>query len=338
MNNCGSTPASTASIINTYSGDTFVGRVNITDYSYAQSDANGKTTEAYHIAFPTQDTGINYEFKHSSTDPIYSHFKWNYEYADEGHKSLRNHMVSKYYEETDDIMELYPQAFGYNQSYSYLQSIETYFSTPFNYEYCNECIESYPYRIYYSEQGDPELQRDNYRLIRPNNYKNIDNTTGIITDLFTNFDQLYALTENSIYFLPTRPQTLSTDSGAIYLGTGEVLSLPAKQLKTTDFAFGGSTYFKSRVNTEYGTFYVDDTTGRPFLLDNQLNDVSLKGLRNFWQEQGPIQLNKQFLNLTDSEYSIGSTLSDYGVGYISTYDPRYKRIIVHKRDFKVLPQ
>lgn len=30
--------------------------------------------------------------------------------------------------------------------------------------------------------------------------------------------------------------------------------------------------------------------------------------------------------------------SELGVGYTSTYDPRYKRVIIHKRDFKLRPE
>lgn len=41
--------------------------------------------------------------------------------------------------------------------------------------------------------------------------------------------------------------------------------------------------------------------------------------------------------LTNIEFPIKSTSSPIGIGYITTYDPRYKRIVVHKRDFKITP-
>lgn len=74
MGNCASTAASTASLFQMYSGDTFVNRVNITDYAYYQVD-DDTYASAYHIAFPTQDTLINYEFRHGSNDPQYSYFQ-----------------------------------------------------------------------------------------------------------------------------------------------------------------------------------------------------------------------------------------------------------------------
>lgn len=335
MDNCAKTANSTSSIFTSYSGDTFVSRVNLTDFTYKQVDGGSKTMKAYHMAFTTQDSGLNYEMRHGSTNPVYSYFQWNYQYDTQSHGNLRRYLASKYYESQDDVMELYPENPGYNDSYSYLHSLETYLPIPFNYEFCNECAEKFPYRIYYSEKDNHETQQDAYRIFRPNNYRDLEGSTGEITDMFINFDELYTRTVKSPYHLSTRPQQIQTDSSSVYLGTGEVLSIPPKQLKTTDFAFGGGRFFKSRVNTEYGTFYVDDISGRPFLLTNQLNDLSIQGMRNFWEENGKIELFEQFRDLTSIEFPYKSTTN--GVGYISTYNPRFKTIIVHKRDYKILP-
>lgn len=335
MNNCASTAASTSSLFSMYSGDTFVSRVNITDYSYFQDEDNEKFVTAYHTAFPTQDTLINYEFRHGADNPQYSYFQWNHQFSPAGHALLRNHIASKYYENIDDVIEMYPQNFGYNDSYSYIQTLETYYPLPFNYEYCKDCIESFPYRIYYSDLDNSEDQSDKYRIFRPNNYKDLPGETGYITDLFINFNQLYARTQNSIFHLPTRPQQIQSNETSIYIGTGEVLALPAEQLKTSENAFGGGNFFKARTTTEYGTLYVDDISGRVFLLTNQLNDLSNTGLRNFFQNNGRVQFLDQFFQLTEDAFPFLSTSSPSGVGYISWYDPRYKRAFIHKRDFKL---
>lgn len=317
MGNCALTATTSSTIFQSFSGDTFVGRVNLTDYSYAQSDEDGKTVEAYHFAFPTQDTLINYEYRHGSTDPQYSYFQWNYQYADAGHTQLRQHIASKYYETVDSVMELHPQNPAYNDSYSYLQSLESYLPLPFNYEYCKDCIESFPYRIYYSEMDNSEDQSDKYRLFRPNNYTDLPGETGTITDLFINFNQLYARTVNSIFHLPTRPQQLQSNEASIYIGTGEVFSVPAQQLKTSENAFGGGLFFKARTTTEYGTVYVDDISGRVFLLTNQLNDLSQLGLRNFFQNNGRVSFLDQFYSFTGDAYPFLSTSAESGCGYIS---------------------
>ena len=109
-------------------------------------------------------------------------------------------------------------------------------------------------------------------------------------------------------------------------------------MKTTDYAFGGQNFFKSRITTEYGTVYVDDLSGRCFLLNNQLNDLTNQGMRQFWQNNGKVFFLEQFFNLTSTRFPVLSTSSSSGVGYISTYDPRFKRLIIHKRDFEILPE
>lgn len=332
MGNCAFTAVNTSSQFQSYSGDTFVSRLNLTDYQYWQA-GDDKTVQVYHLAFPTQDTLINYEFRHGSNDPQYSYFQWNYQYDPAGHALIRNHMASKYYEATDNIMELYPQNFDYNDSYSYIQNLEVYLPLPFNYEYCKDCIEYFPYRVYYSELDNSEDQSDKYRIFRVNNYKDLPGETGFITDLFVNFNQLYARTTNSIYHLPTTPQQLKSDEASIYIGTGEVFSLPAQALKTSENAFGGGNFFKARTTTEYGTVYVDDLSGRVFLLTNQLNDISQIGLRNFFQNNGRVQFLHDFYSSTGIDFPFLSTSSPSGVGYISWYDPRYKRVFIHKRDF-----
>lgn len=178
-------------------------------------------------------------------------------------------------------MLLHPEQYAYNDSFSYLKSLEVYLPLPFNYDLCGSCTEYFPYRVFYSEMDNQELSEDNYRIIKTNNYKDLDGSTGPITDLFTSFEQLYALTPRSAYLLPTQPQTIQSNEASIYIGTGEVLAIPPRQLKTSSNAFGGTNYFKSRILTEYGAFYVDDISSRPFLLSNQLNDLSNNGLRNF---------------------------------------------------------
>lgn len=84
--------------------------------------------------------------------------------------------------------------------------------------------------------------------------------------------------------------------------------------------------------------YVDPLSARVYLLSNQLNDISANGLRNFWQENGKLFLNEQFKSKFGTEYPCLYTTASFGIGYTLTYDPRYKRLIIHKKDYKILPK
>ena len=321
--------------LTTYTGDTFVTKFTAVDYAYGRNGSGDVYVIGDAVQVPVESE-YAYEFRHgdSNTQGQDTYFKLN-PTDPEPYIPFVEYIADKYNEPVpDESSYFYPEKYLLNKSFSNLDSINRYSPLPYDYEFCNDCLENFPHRIYYSELDDQEQSVDNFRIIRPLNYQDLSGTTGEINDLFNNFSKLYAITDLSPYYIPTRPQQLTTDSSSIYIGTSEVFSIPPSQLKVTDYHFGGSRLFKSRVSTEYGTFYIDDFNGKPFFIDNQLEDLSLKGMRNFWQENGKLEFDKQFYQKTGEHYPNLSTSSETGIGYITTYDPRFKRIIIHKKDYK----
>lgn len=334
--NCILTQGEIPAVFTTYAGDTFLSFFNFTEFEYSQTAGGHKDIAASFTTTLFPDSDYNVEFRHGSKkEKKYSYWQPSYTLD---HKDVRNYIGSKYYEESDDVMSIYAESYDYNKSFSHINSINIFRPLAFNHEMCNACTEKFPFRIYYSQTDAQETSEDKYRTIYVNNYRDLEGSKGEITDLFLNFEQLYATTPSTIYHIPTRPQVIQIEGINTYLGTGEALSIPPVQLKSTDYSFGGNQHFKSRVGTEYGTFYVDSSSKRPILLTNQIEDISLDGMRNFWQNNGGIELHKQFELLSANKYPFKGTTSKVGAGFISTYDPRYKRVIVHKRDFKILPE
>jgi len=296
------------------------------------------STQTYtHLVSAQIVSDINTEFRYYSQIDrgLYTHYRYPGGYD---HKLLSNYISTKYYQPTVDIHSFYSEYYEVNPSYSYQNVDNVYTPIPYDYQFCNDCIENFPYRIYYSELDNEEEAQDNFRVILPNNYSNIEGDSGPITDLFTAFDQIYVTTTNAIKRVPTKAQTLKSNENTIYIGTAEVLSLPLIDLVSTDYAMGGMPNFKHRILTEFGVVYADPYSSKLFLLSNQLNDLTQAGMRNFWQENGKLTLADQFKSITGQDYPLLHTTSASGVGYIMSYDPRYKRAIIHKRDFEILPQ
>lgn len=321
-----------------YDGDTFASRLGITDWVFTRAGDGDTNAHVNYCHALVECDYLNSEFRHGdfNSEGKYSYFQWSYGFSAQAMSNLGEYLADKYYEVVSGSdSHFYPETYLYNKSYSYIDPLDRYLPIPFNYELCNDCSESFPYRMYHSETDNLEEKEDKYRIIYPNNYKDLDGYTGEINDMFINFNRLYALTNSSIYHIPARTQQLQTNENALYIGTGALFSLPAEQLKLTDYQFGGSRFFKSRVTTEYGTVYMDDFSGRPFLLTNQLNDISLNGMRNFWQENGILHFDEQYYRIVGSHYPNQSTSSPVGIGYITTYDPRFKRLIFHKKDYKI---
>ena len=225
----------------------------------------------------------------------------------------------------------------YNRDFSKHDSIKPYFSLNLNYQFCKECAEQFPTRITYSEQGNQESQADNYRIFLANNYRDLPANTGEITNLFINFDELYAHTEQSLYKIITKPYQITTNQTTLYVGTGEFFSVPPRELVSIDYGYSGSRCKWGTKSIEYGTVFVNDVTGKIFLLSDGLKELSDKGLRNWFTENININLNEQYKKLKGIDYPYNNQPSlKNGIGFFTTYDPRHKRIIITKKDYLCL--
>jgi len=228
----------------------------------------------------------------------------------------------------DTICEEY---YNYNPDYSKLDDEKPYFSLPKTFDYCSNCITSFPYRTRYSDQSYQEESIDNYRVFRANNYFDLDGSTGPINSLIVDKDELYVLTSKAPWFIPTNTQQIQSDESTIYLGTGERFSIPPRRLISSNYPYGGTQDTLSIISTEFGTVYVDANTGKIFHLSSQLSEISNKGMRNWFEKNLPSTLKKKVKEI-GLDYNLPPTHKN-GVGIMSVYDPRHRRIIIHKKDY-----
>lgn len=316
--------------VSLYAGDTFVTYTQMSDVKWTQSA--DLFLASMFVSYITDDDYINSEFRHGdSKEPKYGYYHNDFT---SNHETYRDYLATKYYEPVEDQAAFYPEKYLYNKSYSHINDLVTLYPLSYNYDYCDACRETFPFRVFASQTDTGESIYDPYRIIKINDYKDSNNADGAITDLFTNFDKLFFTTPQGAFFIPTKPQTLNTNQDLVYIGTGATFSQAFQRLSSNSFAFGGQELFKSRTETEYGVFYIDSVTSRPILLSDKLNDLSLRGVRSFWQENGHLLLEKQFQS-KGSTYPVKSTSSASGIGYSTIYDARHKRIVVSKKDFAI---
>lgn len=231
----------------------------------------------------------------------------------------------------------YKNLYLYNKDYSKSDTLKPYPSLEFNYQYCKDCAESFPQRIIYSETGNQEEKSDNYRIFYANNYRDLPAHTGPITNLFINFDDLYAHTALGLYKIITKPYQINTNQATLYVGTGEFFSVPPRQVISVDYGYAGSTQKFATKATEHGTVFVDNSTGKIFMLTDQLKEISLEGMRNWFEENLEITFNKQYKKQYGTEYSLKDQPGmPNGVGMLTTFDPRHKRILITKIDYEAI--
>lgn len=316
-----------------YGGDSFSYHLNILDFTWTQTSSEIRIRPFFISVFIESE--LNGAFRHGDkTNPeLYNYYQFPYKSDID---RFKDYLSLKYYEIEAGKAIFRPETYLLNKSYNNTNSIQRYYPISFEFDFCDSCYGSYPYRIYHSESDDAELGEDRLRKILPNNYIDIDGNTGGITDMFVSLNDLYCTTLYSAYVIPTNVQRLTTlDNTEVYLGKAATLQLPPKQLKNSTSALGGNTLFTGRTTTEFGVFYTDPVSGKAFLLNRELKDLSLTGLRNFFETEGTFQIDQQFRKKFSTAYPINSPISDFPCGYTSTYDPRTKRILVTKKDFKI---
>jgi hypothetical protein len=229
-----------------------------------------------------------------------------------------------------------PFEYKYNIDYSKLNTDKIYFPLDDDFDYCDDCEGREEYSIYYSEKANITDVQDNYKVILASNFKIMPGESGTITNLFVEQDQLFCHTERALWALQTRPQQLDTNENTLFIGTGEFLSIPPKRLISTKYGYAGSTDKFATITTQFGTFFVDNEAGQVFQYSGQLKEISQVGMEQWFKKYLPLKFSKQYKDITGLDYTIRHTADKNAIGFQSAFDPRFKRLILHKKDYLMI--
>lgn len=203
------------------------------------------------------------------------------------------------------------------------------------YDCCSECTELFPHRNAYSEQSFQEELTDNYRIFLPNNYMDMEGETGVITDAFRIQNNLYIHTEEALWHLPANIQERVTGDIVSFIGTGDFFSIPPRKIVDDQQLSAGTRHKWATVKTAYGVYFVSEAEGRIYCFDgNKLIPISDQGLSHWFNEHGKLTALNEFKRINGRNYELDNNPSNpLGIGFISTYDTKKKRIIFTKKDF-----
>lgn len=229
--------------------------------------------------------------------------------------------------------EVIPEYFSYNKDYN-VQSVEQgKVSLLLNFDYCSDCLNEYPNRIIWSPKSFEEESFDLYRINKINDYLDLPAHRGRITGLKYQNNQLLVHTEDTTFILQPNPQQIATDQNTAYLTTGDFLSIPPQELLQIDVGVAGLQSKQSQCDTPFGHFWTDQKRGEVFGWNGQLETISNKGLQQWFKEYLPSDLIKNFYQINLEDWPVQSTLDRVGTGVIMYYDPRFKRLLITKRDY-----
>jgi len=221
-----------------------------------------------------------------------------------------------------------PRIFNYDSSMSYLNDFKN--TLPFDPTYKNTSLSDFPTRVIRSVKHNREGYIDNFRIYKPDQYRDLPRNRGELWNLSSFDNVLLPILERSLLKTKGKEDLNLSDgldiTSSIALGTGDLFENEPDEVLFTDRGYGGTLSQFSVATSKYGHFSVDKITGKVFLLAKELEEISNYGLTEF--------LHKRLTAWGLKEYGFpyNVDIPTMGVGIISTWDPKYSRYIITKVD------
>lgn len=194
------------------------------------------------------------------------------------------------------------------------------------------CKSEFPNTLIYSDQSTTDNNDfDNWLVFKANNFKTFDSSKGLLisADSIEN-DKVMVRFENSVSVFNAY-STLQTDGNNIQVGTGGIFQTKPQEFSKTDLGYIG-TQHKAIVHTDFGHVWVDAQRGQVFNLNSEgIEEISGKFVKNWFKENLPFQLQKDFKNISDSDLDNNNK----GIGLHLSFDKRFSRLFITKLDYKV---
>ena len=231
------------------------------------------------------------------------------------------------------------EVYSVNPDYSRFNREKSYIHLPTSYDCCYEggIFDKFPTRVWYSQQSFQEERTDNYRAFLTNNYRDIEGENGEITDLYKIGNSLFIHTNEALWQLPQSVQERVNNELTTYIGTGEFFSIPPRKILDDNLGSGGSKHKWATIKTKYGVLFISEVENKIYLHSEGLKDISLIGMRNWFENNLKSNLVQQVYDITGKDYPLDNNPANpLGVGYISCYDTRHERILITKKDWNII--
>ena len=211
----------------------------------------------------------------------------------------------------------------YNNNYSEVNTISPAFPLPFNVSDQSQ----FPTRAHRSATNDTTSLIDNYRIFLANQFKDLPKNRGDLWKLSSFNNLLYFHMEESLFAAKGKQSMKLGDGSSAYIGDGDLFTQNPDEIIQTEGGFGGTQSQYATLTTRYGYFFVDKNSRKVFLMKDSLAEISNLGMENWFRENMYVTLEEYGLT---TECALDNPI--LGFGFHSVYDPKYKRILLTKRD------
>ena len=294
-----------------FGGDTFICRYGkSTSIKHNQQELKSNPQKAIHYHIVESTDNIN--FRHQEDDKS--------QYFPQGiAKSILRNAGPTDFSHFDNLR--------YNVNYSEVNNIRP--AIPLPIKQIDQT--DFPTRTHRSTKADPTSLIDNYRIFLANQFKDLPKNRGDLWKLSTFNNLLYFHMEESLFAAKGKQSMQMKDGSEAFVGSGDIFQQEPDEIIQTSDGFAGNQSQWAALTTRYGYFFVDIASKKVFLMKNELSEISNLGMEDWFRDNLRSKLEPYGFIVTSC--TIDNPIM--GIGLHSIYDPKYKRIILTKRDVDV---
>jgi len=297
---------------NIYGGDTYICRYGFASHikpSDASSPSNPRKALHYYITEGTDN--INFRHEESSKSMYFPG------------SVAKNMLISA---GVDDHDFTHVDNMKYNSNYSENNDLRPAFPLPV----LDTTQDEFPTRVHRSAKADTSSIIDNYRVFLANQFKDLPKNRGDLWKLSAFNNLLYFHMEETL-FKATGKQTMQMGDGSdAYLGSGDLFEQEPTEIISTDGGYGGTQSQWAAITTRHGYFFVNAATRKVFLMRDKLVELSDLGMKQWFQDNlSTFDTLSQFGVQEACMGGLDNPIA--GTGLHTIWDPKYRRIILTKR-------
>lgn len=173
----------------------------------------------------------------------------------------------------------------------------------------------FPTRIARSEVSGIAEDDESWRNFLPLDNYEMPRKRGELVKIVAYNDQLLVHHEEGLY-RTVASTTIDTSEVAAELGTGDIFRIVPQEILPSAGGYAGIQHNWSSILTKAGYFFVDAAHGKVFLLSDKLDEISNRGMRNYFLEN--------LSGVNDNPFNTD--------GLIAAYDEKFNRIMFSRVD------
>lgn len=246
-------------------------------------------------------------------------------------RTLNAYIISKVQGEKDNYF-IGPQKYFYNLSFDYILPEKSYIT--YLPSRCVDCESDFPNRVFYSNPSETDTLVDKWRSIPAFNSTEVPFRRSNLKVLKALQNTIYAFSEEAVYMSRANERILTNEGSSVMLGNPTFLS-QFESASAEDFPMQGMRSHFDMVDVPQGIVYVDSKGRSVFSISDRAEDLAVKGLKRFFEENARFKLDEQFKAVLGVPYPLYTTFHPLGIGFALGYDPYHKRVLITKKDYEI---